>query len=248
VGPRILKLELTSRCNARCVFCGHPDGGQDMSIETFCAIVDAFPGAEEVQPQFYGEPLMSPHIAQAALYARNAGKRVVFYTNGSLLTGQLAQDVAEARPNRVIFSIDTHIPYVYEAIRPPLSFAKLVENVARFSTLRHPGTKTTVAMLRTAETKDTVEAGAKFWRAFVDEVYVRDEQPRTRTVGAGDYPSCTLPDRELVVRADGSVVYCCNDWHSEAVIGHISEGLRLVWERQQAIGRHAFCDSCARRR
>ena len=244
--PRVLKLETTSRCNARCIFCGHGPGGRDMPWELFTAVIDAFPAAEEVQPQWWGEPLLWPRIVDGVRYARRKGKRVVFYTNGSLLAGELAEALADAEPTRVIFSVDTHLPEVYERIRPPLRFGQVLANIEAFQRIKRPGTRTSVRATETAETAPTIAETARYWASRVDTVQVRAEFPRTRGVATARYAACSMPSYELVVRTDGSCCLCCNDWKSEAVLGHVSEGLPEVWGRyaRWTAEKHPLCDGC----
>lgn len=41
---------------------------------------------------------------------------------------------------------------------------------------------------------------------------------------------CALPTREMVIRYDGTITICECDSNHEAVMGHVTEGLRSVWE------------------
>jgi len=247
VDPRILKLEVTSRCNARCVFCGHGPGGEDMTWELYTSVIDAFPEALEVQPQWYGEPLLWPHLADGIRYAKERGHEVSFATNASLLSGSLALDIAAAEPNEIRYSVDSHIPEVFEAIRPPLSFETVKRNIEAFQRIKGD-TRTRVALLETQETRKNIETSVRFWRKRVDIAKARPEVSKAREVpDSGIHNPCIQPYTRLVVRADGQVNLCCTDWGDEAVIGHYTEGIREVWQRQLELysGKpHRFCRKC----
>lgn len=223
-----LKIEVTERCNARCVFCArdkaHPG---DMTWSMATGIIDAFPEAVEVQPQLFGEPLLWPHIVELVEYT---DARTVFYTNGSLLSGELAECMAAANPTTVIFSIDTHEPDVYEALRPPLKFAEVLANVERFQEIRRD-TKTMVRACATEETRPHMAETRRFWESRVDSFAAVEEKPVGRDlVGSYTKTKCTRPSYQVVVKHDGTIVLCCLDWHAECVMGHVDDGIREVWE------------------
>ena len=250
--PKIIKLELTERCNAHCVFCTNATKkhGPDMDFDTACAIIDAFPDAVEVQPQFFGEPLLYPRIVDLVRYAKSRGKRVVFYTNGALLEGDLARDMADAAPDRIIFSVDTSDADTYAALRPPLTLARVVANIEAFQAIKSPETRTCVRATLTAETRPQKAATKAFFASRVDQVAFAPEVPKAREV-AGSFKRgavCKRMTDQVVVKHDGSVVLCCIDWEAEAVMGHVNDGVQQVWSgvafthaREHG---HALCDRC----
>lgn len=246
MNPRLIKVELTSRCNAQCIFCDHPSSGEDMDWDMFIQILDEFPG-ETVQLQFFGEPLLYPRIVEAVEEVHARGKRAQMYTNGSLLSGELAERMAQAAPELIVFSIDSHIPEVYESLRPPLKFDEVLDNVTRFQALKRPETRTVVSSLSTAETQPEIRKTAEFWSRFVDDVRVQQEQPRTRQATPRKCRTCDYPWTEMVVKADGRFVACCVDWHGTRVVGHISDGLMNVWRDGYKLARrepYALCRTC----
>lgn len=50
---------------------------------------------------------------------------------------------------------------------------------------------------------------------------------------------CALPYREMMIRYDGTITICECDSNHEAVMGHVTEGLRAVWEGEVFRGARA---------
>jgi len=134
--PEILVMETTTRCNASCFYCGRPKTNHDMDFELFKAIIDLVPNTKEIHLNTRGEPLLYPHLIEALEYCKERDKRVQFYTNGSLLTRRLTEQLFNAGLDRIIFSIDDCNPIRYGLSRSGLDFFKVVRNVRRMVALR----------------------------------------------------------------------------------------------------------------
>jgi MoaA/NifB/PqqE/SkfB family radical SAM enzyme len=91
---RALQVEVSSRCTRHCALCPRSalsdrwqDG--DMSDEVWKSIEPAFPLAEHIHLQGWGEPLLHPSLPQMARAAKNSGATVGITTNGDLLESAL---------------------------------------------------------------------------------------------------------------------------------------------------------------
>jgi len=226
--PNILKLELTSRCNGRCVFCGHEGGGRavpDMPLELALKVIDELADdIEEVQPQFYGEPTLYPHFNEVVEHCRSKGLRVAFYTNGS---GRLEFD--DIWPTSVIFSIDYHTEELCKKIRPGLNFERVLGNVLEFWTDPKRIEARCTCVIRATRCKENEryeKEMREFWGAHTDNFVIYDEMPRCRGESVGTPEKnykCKRIDEHLVVLSDGTVVLCCIDWKGEHPGGNINE-------------------------
>lgn len=122
-GIEVLVAELTNRCNADCVYCGRQYQFRklcDTELDLFKRIVDES-GAKTVFPQNWGEPLLHPDFIEAVVYAKRKRKRVIIYTNASLLTRDTAEKLLDTRVDPVNFSVDSYNQETYEPIRRGLS-------------------------------------------------------------------------------------------------------------------------------
>ena len=230
-----LWLEVTNRCNSNCVFCGRQWAlpPKDMDFDLFKKIVDQCPTAKIVQTQGFGEPLLYPHIVDAVRYATQKGKKVVFYTNGSLLTEKMSRALLKAGLWRIIFSVENMDKESYEATRRGLSWDTLIENVTRFQHLRnlhHYKTLTTVRMCETKENRNQIQNIRGFWGSRVDVVTSRAEVDIPAPTELRESPyvisrpiSCNFPYNYLCVKSNGDVVMCCRDWFHVYVVANLHE-------------------------
>ncbi len=110
--PREVQLEVTNRCNLDCDMCPRltllkvPE--QDMSPETFEAVVSRLERPESVTLTGWGEPLMHPRLFDYVdrLHARWPGVDVGFTTNGHLLTDGMIDKVLARRVARINVSLE----------------------------------------------------------------------------------------------------------------------------------------------
>ncbi len=123
----IVVWNITQRCNLKCQHCyaaGEANVAQELTTEECLRAIDGF--AEFGCPVVLfsgGEPFIRPDILELAAYAREKGLRVVFSTNGTLITPTLAEKIHALGVSYVGISIDgtaaTHdafrgVPGAYE--------------------------------------------------------------------------------------------------------------------------------------
>ncbi len=92
-------VELTKRCNLRCIYC-YADGGNaedgELSVSEICRVIDE---AKELGARTVnftgGEPLMHEEFFRLAEHARNTGLAILLYTNGTLITRKIADKMAK---------------------------------------------------------------------------------------------------------------------------------------------------------
>ncbi len=109
--PRIIAWELTRSCNLSCVHCraasefGHYPG--ELSFEEIKATIDNITSiTNPILILTGGEPLLRPDIWDIIDYAQSKGASPVVSTNGTLLTEEIAQKLAEHHIPRISISID----------------------------------------------------------------------------------------------------------------------------------------------
>jgi len=90
-----LQVEVTSFCNAACVYCPHTvyrDNwlSRHLPVDTFQKLRRALRKTQLVHLQGWGEPLLHPDFFTLVALARQAGCRVGTTTNGTLVDAPLA--------------------------------------------------------------------------------------------------------------------------------------------------------------
>jgi MoaA/NifB/PqqE/SkfB family radical SAM enzyme len=125
--PLKLNLNLTRRCNLKCLMCEqyrHGDRPQGLSWYDpkeelpLAPYVALFNQVEYFRPRVYftgGEPLLYPHFKELAMEARRRGFPVNLQTNGTRL-GEVAEFLVTLGIERITVSIDGP-PAVHDRIR-----------------------------------------------------------------------------------------------------------------------------------
>jgi radical SAM protein with 4Fe4S-binding SPASM domain len=131
--PQILYMHLTSKCNLRCPYCynqehrteliqiGRVQGQKEISTEArtddLLRIVDeaAELGFTEIKLTG-GEALLNKDAIKIACRAKSHGMRVNLLTNGTLVTEELAREIAQV-VDSVSLSVDSDKPEEHDAVR-----------------------------------------------------------------------------------------------------------------------------------
>ena len=150
--PTHVQLEVTTTCNLRCVHCGLNQANYEhrtLSWESFEKVV---PFLTRYRPSVdlsgHGESLVCSRFLRMFRRTIEAGCRVSFFTNATLLTPKTSEQLLEhAGPDgfhAVTVSLDAAEPMLFETIRRGASFDVFVNNLRaldqkkRQRGLRHP--------------------------------------------------------------------------------------------------------------
>jgi MoaA/NifB/PqqE/SkfB family radical SAM enzyme len=138
--PVCLYLETTNRCNLLCVTCPRTyeqlEPEADMPWSLFTSIIDQYPRIARVVLHGIGEPMLVKDLAQRVAYLKARGIYTLFNTNGTLLTEANGRALIDAGLDELRVSLDAADSEVYQMVRGKDFFAKIVENVKRFTHLQ----------------------------------------------------------------------------------------------------------------
>ncbi|MCY2959005.1 MAG: radical SAM protein [Planctomycetota bacterium] len=132
--PVTIELDATNACNHACTFCCwsvlHDQHRDTMSAELLSRIIDdlASVGVKGVIWTGGGEPLLNKHTPAAMGRAQAAGMRNALFTNGALLTPELARDLVY-RCDWIRFSIAAGRRADYQRIQGVDDFDKVRRNI-----------------------------------------------------------------------------------------------------------------------
>ncbi|MBV9493560.1 MAG: radical SAM protein [Acidobacteria bacterium] len=140
--PLILALDVTERCNLKCVMCHfstvdrlpfppYDSYDANMPVDLFERIAsEYFPRAQRVALGCAAEPLMHPRFAELlAIAARHRVPDLWFPTNLIPLTEKTADAIARAGVRTVAISIDGTTRETYERIRIGATWTRLHEKL-----------------------------------------------------------------------------------------------------------------------
>jgi MoaA/NifB/PqqE/SkfB family radical SAM enzyme len=131
-------LEVSARCNLRCVMCAinvdrryRSDSGRPAILEPalFATLRPAFPALLRAYLFGLGEPLLNPHLTAYAGSLAAAGAEVWFNTNGTLIDDAVAEGLARAGVAAVTVSMDGATAVTYEAIRRGAGFNAVLRGI-----------------------------------------------------------------------------------------------------------------------
>ncbi len=162
--PRSLKIEITTRCNLACRFCGRGIAveqlarqkgidlskrpsliprlansfGRDLPFNKFVEIIEDLPTLTEIDLQGVGEPLLHPEFLLFIQYLSDRDIFITFTTNGTLLTPRLSKRIVEAgHVKQITISIDSADTETHEFIRRGGTLKKVLDNIRYLIDLRN---------------------------------------------------------------------------------------------------------------
>lgn len=248
--PIRMWVESTSRCNLRCPMCPNKDmpasDKTHMELALFQKIVDeAKAWINDIYLHHRGEPFLNPALFDMIAYARAAGVKTRFHTNGAVMDETRAAKLLDAQPNLVSFSVDGFDDVTYEKIRVGARFEQTVENIVRLAEMRRErGLKRPYIVVEKiafrspepTESPERIEAlRRRFLDAGVDEViekeeYTWAEEDAPEQAGPRTCSICTFPWYAMVICSDGTVTPCPQDFWACMKMGNAAESsLREIW-------------------
>jgi len=290
--PGALLIDITNRCNAKCVWCPNPDltnvGAMDMDV--YRKIIDDY-GSRGGVLTFgtFGEPLMDKHMKKRIEYLKCYPKihKIEILTNGFFLNENIVPTIIENGVG-VDISLDELDKQTFEDVKK-MSFDIVRDNIVNFLKANSEATTPVPVNIR-IKTMKTVEetleqelfkvitsydcsvalnsiddniisnwAGKLDKESFIKEYEISTNNKTQFThkrFNQTNIAPCTQLWKWMVVYWDGSVVLCCADMFSQAIVGDLkSNSIAEVWNgsqmkghRDQMINRRRFevaiCQDC----
>jgi len=254
---RLLALffETTDFCNARCVMCGSKfmqRPRQIMSMEIYRKVVEEFAkiNGHSIMLSAFGEPLLDPHLIERVSFASRlyVFRNIGFSTNGSLLTAEKYERLAEAGLKSLSISMDGFQKEICERVRVGLSFENLernIENILKIhDALKRPininvssfTSESPSCLSKSALYKQLVGAGiypGLKWRVDNRGGLISDVSNGLLLMRPATHrgPCALLYDSSLLILPDGRVTPChCRDLEGTLYVGEVQEhSLLKIW-------------------
>lgn len=132
--PEALQIEITSKCNGRCVMCSHyyelNDCGSDIDENVFALLEEYLPYCRIVLLNGYGEPFISRHFLPMLRCLEQYQVKAITTTNLSVLTDEMLSLIPKVF-SEIKISCTGFDEVTYEKIHCGLSFNTLKENMHR---------------------------------------------------------------------------------------------------------------------
>jgi radical SAM protein with 4Fe4S-binding SPASM domain len=141
--PRILWLELTSRCPFDCFFCmrkesRHP--GEHMDFDLLKKILAQLRSPEIIRLNNAGESIHYPHLIEAIRLSKKTGARIELVTTLASASMELIPDLLHSGLDQLTVSLHTVDPVRYQRIYRYASFEALDQRLRQLLQLKagHP--------------------------------------------------------------------------------------------------------------
>jgi sulfatase maturation enzyme AslB (radical SAM superfamily) len=120
--PSQVYIDITSRCNCRCVMCHvwKSEPGDELSTRQWVDVlrdIARWPGPGTKVNISGGEPLLRADLPELLGEATRLGLAVGFVTNGSLITEELAATIVDSGVFNVNVSLDSLDPAIHDRLR-----------------------------------------------------------------------------------------------------------------------------------
>lgn len=110
VPPKVIQISLTYRCNSRCNMCKIVDllpADEELSTQQILHIIDEAAKYGITEAVFTGgEPFLREDIFTICEYCYNKGLTSVITTNGTLIDGNIAENITKSKVNHIHLSLD----------------------------------------------------------------------------------------------------------------------------------------------
>lgn len=132
--PVNVEVEITTRCNKRCIFCEHThwppsEPRQDLSWEQFLHIVEQFPGLIWTNLTGEGDAFLNPSYLDMIRYLKDRDIAVYLSDSFDLITEEVARTLVACRVDGIYLSIDAATAETYERLKVGCSFERTLGNI-----------------------------------------------------------------------------------------------------------------------
>jgi len=129
----IVAWEVTAACNLACSYCRasacvKPDS-DELSTEEALSFLDEVATLHPLLILSGGEPVLRPDIFRLARHAAGLGLRVSLASNGTTITPQVADEIAQSGISRVSISLDAANARGHDSMRGQGSFDQAMQGI-----------------------------------------------------------------------------------------------------------------------
>lgn len=249
--PRVVRIETTNACNAKCVICPHPVMTRPVKVMPaglYQRIIDecAQHQCREVHLHNFGEPLLDKHLEDKVRYAKQKGiRKVKIFSNGSIVSEKRAVALMEAGLDEIKISFDGADKEEFERIRAPLKFDEVVENIHTLLRLRNERQAKLKISINCVSTSDKTRTMEILEKAVDDFSF-----GKIHNWGDGDFAEinsrtrkpCSRVWRTFTVLVNGDVALCCLDYDGKHLLGRVDEKTTIasIWHNPRYLELREF--------
>ena len=256
--PKVIDIELTNRCNFRCLMCPsgtlmstRPKGMMSDKIYYYL-LEQAVHYKIPIRFIRWGEPTLHPKFLIYLKAAKHSGLSCHINTNGSLLRPIIIEELIK-NLDSIKFSFQGVDRNSFQEMRNRDFFDELIKIIILFHELR--GKKTmpfiNIGTSITNETNEQVNNFKNLVSPFVDSVIVTrtvlehididnpnlSHNEKKKIVWLKQFetvikihPKCTDINNVMAINYDGTVSACCRDYDNKLIVGDTNKDtIQQIW-------------------
>jgi radical SAM protein with 4Fe4S-binding SPASM domain len=251
IKPKFIQIENTNLCNARCIMCPHTIMKREkrtMKQEDFERIVENiinnYPTIKRITITGFGEPFADKEIIKKIKFLNEKFQyiEIDIYTNASLLTRKMSDEILNSEVHKINFSINgTGNTY---GKMMGLDYENTIKNVSYFlKKKKELGKKfplANISFMIVRENEKDIENFQKFWMNRADSVMIyppSDWAGRKKINYSSPIPfrkkrwACGALWNYITVDVGGNIIMCCRDYESEIKFGNLlKENAKEIYE------------------
>ncbi len=256
---KAVQIEVTNLCNSKCVFCSHSKLKKFgiMSDELFKKIIldlKEIPSIEVVVPMLLGEPFCDRKIIQKLKLINKIlpDKKVVIFTNTSLLTKKKVEELSKIKNLRVFFSLNGARKETRKRLMGLDDYDHAVKMINLYAKTGNQFEVTFVNYPGVSEAELF-----EFKKKYAKTMIIKYKNFSGDNFEAGPQSNCARAIKEMTIMWDGRVNLCCMDAFGKVIFGDVNkQSVKEVWEsseRQRYSEAHkngeymgGICSNCTR--
>ena len=129
--PKYIEIEITSRCNKRCIFCEHTAWHQpnkDIEFDQFKKLTDQF-DLKWVNLTGEGDAFLNNNYLRMIQYLKSRDTSVFLVDSFDLITKEVARVLVESGVDGIYISMDGATKETYESIKVGCNYDKVITNI-----------------------------------------------------------------------------------------------------------------------
>ncbi len=250
--PSVYIIEVTNRCNAKCVMC--PNGRQlefgDIDISLIQAIMPQISlSAKYIQLYFMGEPTLHPSLLEIVKTIRSKSKAIIELSTNLSVYESFGQwyELLLSGIDKLLCCVDGVNINEYSELRKGIDYSKVLSNIKLLSSIKNKyniNVEVIIKSISSIYNKSNYADIKTFWERYPGVIYRQTwmntwagSMPELYGI-AGELSPNYLKDRipcaelwnKLLIRWNGDVVICCHDWSSQYIIGNVkNNSIYDIW-------------------
>jgi radical SAM protein with 4Fe4S-binding SPASM domain len=264
--PTVLQVQTINRCNAACAMCPYPytialEPREQMDDALFRKIVAecaAEPQLQDFVPMAKNEPLLDRKLAARIAEFKAAAQPhqlVELVTNGSALTPDRFQALADAGVDLLTVSLNAATPETYARVMGGLSWRQVMSNLEALAATERGQVNRFVRFVKQRDNQAEARRFARHWRRRGFNVMLYEINNRAETVqgfaglavaksaitrrlrkaiGRRLFKGCPYAFSVMHILQNGDVPLCANDWQNRLVLGNVrNASIRTIFNSPQ---------------